>query len=52
MIGDLIALVSGVLSGDLTTRFSLKVAIVFGIAATTFSYFLWDLRSEEEERER
>lgn len=47
IIGDLIALVSSVLSGELTTRFVLKVLTVLVIAAAIFGYYLWDLRREE-----
>jgi len=47
LIGDLIALVSAVLSGELGTRFLLKVAIVFAIAGVVFGHYLGDLRREE-----
>lgn len=49
LIGDLIALVTGLLSGELTTRFVLKVATVFFIAGSAFTYYLWDLRRDEQE---
>lgn len=49
IIGDLITLVTNLLSGDLTLRFVLKVLSVFVIAATIFGYYLWDLRQEEKE---
>ncbi len=49
LIGDLIALVNGVLSGELTTRFVLKVAVVAAIAGTIFGYYLIDLRKDEKE---
>ncbi len=49
LIGDLIALVNGVLSGELTTRFGLKVAVVAAIAGTIFGYYLNDLRKDEKE---
>lgn len=49
MIGDLIALVSGLLSGDLTTRFLLKVLVILLIAGSIFGYYLWDLRQDEQE---
>jgi len=49
IIGDLITLVTNLLSGDLTLRFILKVLTVFVIAATIFGYYLWDLRQEEKE---
>jgi hypothetical protein len=49
LIGDLIALVNGLLSGELTTRFVLKVLVVAAIAGTAFGYYLWDLRQDEKE---
>lgn len=49
LIGDLIVLLSGVLGGDLTIRFALKVLTVGVIAGMAFGYYLWDLRSEDEE---
>ncbi len=52
LIGDLIALVSGVLSGELGTRFLLKVAVVFAIAGIVFGHYLGDLRREEAEAPR
>jgi hypothetical protein len=52
LIGDVIALVNGLLSGEMTTRFALKVLVVLGIAGLVFGYYLWDLRSEEQEGPR
>ena len=49
LIGDLIALVNGVLSGELTLRFLLKVVVVAAIAGTIFGYYLADLRKDETE---
>jgi hypothetical protein len=49
LIGDVIALVNGLLSGELTTRFVLKVLVVAAIAGTAFGYYLWDLRQDERE---
>jgi len=49
LIGDLIALVNGVLSGDLTTRFVLQVLVVAAIAGPVFGYYLTDLRKDEKE---
>lgn len=49
LIGDLIALVSGLLSGELTPRFLLKVATVFFIAGSAFTNYLWELRQDEQE---
>jgi hypothetical protein len=51
LIGDVIALVNGLLSGELTTRFVLKVLVVAAIAGTAFGYYLWDLRQDEREDE-
>lgn len=49
IIGDLITLVTYFLSGEITTRFMLKVIIVLAIAGSIFGYYLWDLRNEEKE---
>lgn len=49
IIGDLTVLVSRLLSGELSVRFLLKVAVVFGIAATVFVHHLWSLRADESE---
>jgi hypothetical protein len=49
IIGDLITLVTNLLGGDLTLRFSLKVFTVLGISGTIFGYYLLDLRGEEKE---
>lgn len=47
IIIDLIVLVGSLLSGELTTRFLLKVGVVLLIAGTAFGYYLWDLRRDE-----
>ncbi len=52
LIGDLIALVSGVLAGELGARFLIKVAVVFAIAGIVFGHYLGDLRREEAETQR
>ena len=49
IIGDLIALVYNVLSGELTMRFFLKCAIVAGMSAGIFGYYLWDLKKDDNE---
>lgn len=49
IIGDLIAVLSGLLGGELTARFTAKVLIVFLIAVSIFGYYLWDLRTDEKE---
>lgn len=50
IIGDLIALVNNLLSGELTLRFVLKVLVILLIAGTIFGYYLRDLRQEEKEK--
>jgi len=47
VICDLITLVDGVLGGEITARFVLKVLVAAVIACTVFGYYLWDLRSDE-----
>jgi hypothetical protein len=48
LIGDLSALVYGLLNGDLTIRFVLKAATVALIAGGAFGYFLTDIRKDEQ----
>lgn len=48
IIGSLIALVTSVLGGELTTRFVLKTATVLAIAGTIFGYYLNDLKRAEQ----
>ena len=47
LTGDLITLVYSLLSGDMTTRFLLKLLVVGFIAGTVFWYYLTDIRREE-----
>ncbi len=49
LIGDVIALVNGVLKGDPALRFLLKCLVVAAIAGTAFTYYLADLRQDEKE---
>lgn len=49
LIIDMIALVSNVLSGEVTVRFCLKVLVAALIAGAIFGYYLFDLRGEERE---
>jgi hypothetical protein len=49
LIGDTIALVHGLLGGELSIRFLLKVLVVAVIAGTIFGWYLHDLRREERE---
>ncbi|MEI7742056.1 MAG: DUF5671 domain-containing protein [bacterium] len=50
IIGDLITIIYNFLSGELTLRFGLKAAVVGGIAALVFGYYLNDLKGEETEK--
>jgi hypothetical protein len=47
IVTDGITLVYNVLSGDLTTRFILKVLIVAVIAGAGFGYYTWSLRADD-----
>lgn len=48
VIGDLVALVYSVLSGELTIRFVLKAVVVGAIAGGIFTYYLSGLRQGNE----
>src|SRR3989344_8481317 len=50
IIGDLIAVLSSLLSGELTARFVLKALTVLAIAGAIFGYYLWSLQREEREK--
>lgn len=41
---DLITLTNSFLSGEITTRFILKVVVVLLVAIAVFTYYLWELR--------
>ncbi len=47
VVVDLIALVNIFLSGEITTRFILKVLTVLVIAGGVFGYFIYDLRQKD-----
>jgi hypothetical protein len=47
LICDLITLVDGLLGGEITVRFALKVIVAAVIACVVFGYYLWDLRGDE-----
>ncbi len=46
VIIDLITLVNTFLSGEITTRFVLKVLVVLAVATAIFAYYLWELRRD------
>jgi Domain of unknown function (DUF5671) len=48
LIGDVITLIYSLLGGELTVRFVLKALTVAVIAGSAFSYYLWDVRGDEE----
>jgi hypothetical protein len=47
ILGVLIATITNFLSGELTTRFILKSLVVVIIAATTFSFYFYDIKRED-----
>ncbi|MEQ9606599.1 MAG: DUF5671 domain-containing protein [Kiloniellaceae bacterium] len=47
LIGDFVTLVFGLLGGELTARFLLKVATVALLAGAVFGYYLHDLKRDE-----
>ena len=49
ILGDLIALLANVLTGDPTLRFVLKALSVLAISGCIFGYYLWDMRRTEAE---
>lgn len=48
IVGDLISLLNGLLSGELTARFVLKALTVGLISGTVFGYYLWSMRVDDE----
>lgn len=48
VLGDLMALVHSLLSGELTVRFVLKCLIVGAIAGSVFAYYSWTVRTDDE----
>lgn len=47
VVGDLIAVVSNLLSGELTVRFLLKALVVLGLSGAAFGYYLGVLRRDD-----
>jgi hypothetical protein len=47
LIGDVIALVYNLLSGELTLRFILKILTIAAIAGSAFTFYLRDIRDDE-----
>lgn len=52
IVGDLITLIYNLLSGELSTRFILKVLVVAAIAGGGFGYFLHLVRADNEALDR
>lgn len=50
IIIDLITLTNSFLSGEITTRFVLKVLVVLVVAAAVFAYYLWELRRDPSKK--
>ena len=48
ILGDLIALLANVLTGDPTLRFALKAVSILAITGCVFGYYLWDMRQTED----
>jgi hypothetical protein len=48
IVGDLVALLYSLLSGELTLRFVLKSLVVGGIAGFAMAYYLWSLKVDDE----
>lgn len=46
-LGDLIAVLTTYLQGDLTDRFTLKALVVLGISALIFVYYLFEMRRDD-----
>jgi hypothetical protein len=46
--GDLVSLLYGLLSGELTTRFILKALVVGAVSGFIFGYYLRSLRADDE----
>lgn len=52
LIGNLVVVVSGLLSGELTTRFLLKSLVVFLIAGFVFGHYFTGIRGDEADAPR
>lgn len=50
IIIDLVTLINGFLSGELTARFLLKTVSVLVVTACVFGYYLWDLRRAAQKK--
>ncbi len=48
ILGDLIALLANLLTGDPTTRFALKAVSILFITGCIFGYYLWEMRQAED----
>ena len=52
IIIDLISLINSFLSGEITTRFVLKVLVILVVAIAVFGYYLWDLKRDASVKNR
>ncbi len=50
MVGDLIAILTRLLGGEITIRFVLKAFAMLAITGSVFGYYLWNLQREEREK--
>ena len=48
IVGDAIALVNSLLSGEMTVRFVLKALVAGGISGSVFVYYLREMRKDDE----
>ena len=49
MMGDVVALIYNLLSGDLTARFILKILSVLFVSGSVFGYYIWDIKKHKTE---
>lgn len=49
IMGDIVALVNSLLSGELKARFLLKVLTLFFVSGSVFLYYFWDIKKYKTE---
>ena len=52
ILGDLIALLANLLTGDPSLRFILKAVSILAISGCVFGFYLWDMRQAESAEDR